>query len=109
MDYNINATNLRDDQFRGVYLSSKTFISYNNFQNSQEPQILITKDYLQMSSFYILYRKHSCLKKPFDLQLSTFHSSGLVQHWEEIFTRTIEDIEETEPKELTVDQIIGII
>lgn len=100
---------LRDDEFRGVYLSSINLINYNNLQHFRQPKILRMKEHMQLFPLIILLPKHSCLKSSFDHQILAFQSSGLIQHWLKSFTKTIKDIEDKEPRKLKIDQIIGII
>lgn len=100
---------LQNDEFRGVYLTSKNVINYHNSQHFRQQKILKTKDYMQMLPIQLLVRKHSCLKRSFDHQILAFQSSGLIGHWLKSFTETIVDIEDKEPKNLKIDQIIGII
>lgn len=101
--------NLRNEEFRGVYLSSRNAISYQNLQHSRQPKILKTRKHMQMLPMSLLLRKHSCLKRSFDHQVSAFQSSGLIEHWEEIFPESCRDIEDKKPKKLKVGQIVGVI
>lgn len=100
---------LRDEKYRGVYETAKSYISYINWVRFREPTILMTKDTIQLAPIVIIIQKPSCLKKPFDQQILAFQSSGLIQDFEKYFTKNIKDIEDKEPKKLNIDQFIGLI
>lgn len=105
MDYE----NLWNERYNCVYTGIKLRTSHRNLQKFREPNILMSKEYMQMMTYTIFFQKNSWLKNSFDHQILNLQCSGLIQHWEKLFTRTIKDIEENEPKKLRVDQFIGII
>lgn len=100
---------MRDDNLDGVYVQLKNIVDYDNFLNFRKPKILTTKDYINMYPIWMWVRKLSCLKLAFDQQISALHSSGLVQHWQTFYMKTVKDIDDKEPEELKIDQFTGII
>lgn len=99
--------NMRDDKLNGVHLGLKNINDFYNFQNFRMPKILTTKDYVRLYPIVMWIRV--CMIKPSDHQILALQSSGLVEHWQKSYTKTIKDIEDTEPKKLEIDQFIGII
>lgn len=100
---------LRDDTFRGVYLTSRNTINYESVQHIRQSKVLSAKEQVQLLQMSILIQKHSCLKESFDYQILHFRSSGLIEYWLKSFSKTIKDIEDKKPKKLNIDQFIGII
>lgn len=62
-----------------------------------------------MISFAIYFRKHSCLVRTFNRHMTVFISNGLIYHWEKQFKIVIDPVEKPGPKELSIDQISGVI
>lgn len=100
---------LRDENYRGVYLTTAQIINYYNLQNFPKPAILKTKEYVQMITFTIYFQKYSCLLRTFDRNIAAFVTNGLIHYWDEQFTKIIDQIEDPEPKQLNIDQIAGVI
>lgn len=102
------------DELRGVdldgpYCQLKNIVDYNNFINFRKPKLLMTKEYIKMYPIVMYVRKTTCLKVTFDRQIAALHSSGLVEHWQKSYTKTVKDPEDRNPKKLKIDQFIGII
>lgn len=100
---------MRDDNLDGVYVHLKNMVDYNNYLNYRKPKILTTKDHINMYPIWMWVRKFSCLKIAFDYQISALQSSGLIQHWQQFYIKTVKETEEKEPQKLNIDQFTGII
>lgn len=105
----IDIDDILDDKYRGVHEVTKGVIRYYNLLHFQEQPILITKDDIKLAPISVVIREPSCLKMPINHQIFAFRSSGLVQHWEKKYIKTIKEIEDNEPKKLNIDQFIGLI
>lgn len=101
--------NLRDEEFRGVYLTHGRAISFENMQSLRQQKILRTREHMQMLPMSILLRKHSCLRRSFDYHVSAFQTSGLIDHWEDMYPDAVKIIPDKNPKKLKIGQIVGVI
>lgn len=101
--------NLRDEEFRGVYLTHGRAISYENMLYFRKQKILRTKEHMQMLPMTILLRKYSCLRRSFDFHISALRTSGLIDYWEEIYPDAIKKIEDKKSEKLKIGQIVGVI
>lgn len=99
----------RDDR---VYMTSTQMFDYYNYLNSKK-RILCTKEMIQMMSFSIFQRKHSCLTKPLNDQIAMLTSSGLISFWNSNFRKNDAHREEYEnrdgPKRLNISQFNGLM
>lgn len=102
--------NLTDDNFEGAYLANSLRVDYFNIVNDRKAVIRKSKEYIRSLTFCMYFRKHSCLIEPFNQQIAAFTSSGLINFWAKKFKKSLQNKSgQTEPKPISVDQIVGII
>lgn len=102
--------NLTDDNFGGAFLASSLRVEYFNIVNSRKVKILKTKDYIRLLPFCMYFRKHSCLMKPFNRQISAYTSSGLINFWASAFRKSAHSkSDKKEPKPMSLHQVVGVI
>lgn len=104
-------TNLRNDSFNGVYLSTSEAIAYYNSIHKDHMPILETKDRVYFLSFSIYFRKNSCLTKPFDRQLGKYTTNGLIDQWTStlMHKKTKASSQLTKIEALNFHQIQGVV
>lgn len=102
---------MRDDHFDEAYMSVAQLIDYYNFLHFPNGKILQTKQYVRMTLIGMYHRKRSCLIKPFDTQINSYMSAGLIGFWGKLFKAPNHDDnnEQIEPKALSLNQINGVI
>lgn len=103
--------NLTDDDFDGAYQTISQVVDYFNLINFPNVNILKTKDSIQSMPLCIYYRKHSCLLKPFNEQINSYQSSGLIVSWASAFRKPLylKDKGHIEPTPLSMSQISGLV
>lgn len=105
-----NLRNLTNDNFDGAYMAISSVVDYFNLKNFPNPKILKTKQYIQLMPFCMYFRKHSCLVRPFNEQISLLASSGLIVSWDRTFkTPHYSKNVHMEPNVLSINQITGLI
>lgn len=106
-----NFRNLTDENFGGAYMSISQVVDYFNLKNFPHINILKTKQYVQLMPFCIYYRKHSCLVRPFNEQISLLTSSGMIVSWARLYKTPNYKHSQIQPKtqSLTFNQISGLI
>lgn len=101
---------LVDENFEGAYLAGAQVIDYVNLMNFPNVNLLKTKDYLLLTPVCIYFRKHSCLLKPLNNQISLYINSGLIKSWTNQYKLpTYKESELSLPKALRFNQISGIV
>lgn len=103
--------NLTNDDFKGAYQTISQSVDYFNMLNFPKPGVLKTKQKIQVMPICMYYRKHSCLVKPFNEQINSYWSSGLIVFWARAFKRPrlSKNNNPIEPKTLSLDQISGLM
>lgn len=101
---------LRNSSHDGVYMTYAQVIEYYNQQNFPQPEILKTKESIQMLPFSIFFRKHSCITNTFNRQIEAGTSSGLISFWADRLTKSHFKFNgKIKPKTLKFNQIKGIL
>lgn len=109
-DGDMNALrNLTNDNANIAIMSTSQIVDYFNFLHFPNIQILKTKQYIQALPFCMYLRKHSFLEKPFNQQLNSFSSSGLIFQWAKNFKKQSFKSDRIEPRALSFDQIAGVL
>ncbi|XP_037045507.1 uncharacterized protein LOC119080945 [Bradysia coprophila] len=98
---------ISDDNLDGVYTALKSVVEYNDLVNFQKPKLLTAKEYILM--YHIVMRLRKFLKPSIDRQIVALLSSGLVQHWQKSYTKTVKNVADKHPKQLNIDEFTGII
>lgn len=101
--------NLSNENANIAIMTTSQIIDYFNFLHFPNIQILKTKQYVQAMPFCMYFRKHSFLEKPFNRQLNSFSSSGLIFQWAKTFKKQSYKSDRIEPHPLSLDQITGVL
>lgn len=90
-------------------MTLKELVDIFNLFRFPNVNLLKTKQNIQFSPIYMIFRKHlTSLLKPFNFLINSFTSGGFISHWMKKNKPKFKVVEENQPKSISIEQITGI-